>query len=130
MIMKVPNCSGNNFVGAGDTSSYDSDIEDDFSTPPNEEETDDFSDYLWMENEEEFDKQEMQKLEEEALMEECIEAMLLEEMNKEEINQNVDNVNLLLERLDCGSEIEPDVQNSTLNPMAKEFIPNFVIASN
>lgn len=88
--MKVPNCSGNNFVGAGDTSSYDSDIEDDFSTPPNEEETDDFSDYLWMENEEEFDKQEMQKLEDEALMEECIEAMLLDEIKQEEIDQNVE----------------------------------------
>lgn len=88
--MKVPNCSGNNFVGAGDTNSYDSDVEDDFSTPPNEEETDDFSDYLWMENEEEFDKQEMQKLEDEALMEECIEAMLLDEIKQEEIDQNVE----------------------------------------
>ncbi|XP_026465034.1 uncharacterized protein LOC113367662 [Ctenocephalides felis] len=39
----------------------------------------DFSEYLWMENEEEFDKQVMQQLEEEALMEQCIEAMLEDE---------------------------------------------------
>lgn len=36
---------------------------------------DDFSEYMWMLNEEEFDKEEMQRLEEEALMEQCIEAM-------------------------------------------------------
>lgn len=36
---------------------------------------DDFSEYMWMMNEEEFDKEEMQRLEEEALMEQCIEAM-------------------------------------------------------
>uniref|UniRef100_A0A1B6KFZ4 Ataxin-2 C-terminal domain-containing protein n=1 Tax=Graphocephala atropunctata TaxID=36148 RepID=A0A1B6KFZ4_9HEMI len=37
---------------------------------------DDFSEYLWMENEEEFDKQILQQLEEEALMEHCLEVML------------------------------------------------------
>lgn len=35
----------------------------------------DFSEYLWMENEEEFEQQIMQQLEEEALMQQCIEAM-------------------------------------------------------
>lgn len=34
-----------------------------------------FEEYLWMENEEEFDKTELQRLEEEALMKECIENM-------------------------------------------------------
>lgn len=37
---------------------------------------DDFTEYLWMENEEEFDKLEWQRLEEEELMEQCIENML------------------------------------------------------
>lgn len=41
----------------------------------------DFAEYLWMENEEEFDKQVMQQLEEEELMEQCLEAMLEEEHN-------------------------------------------------
>jgi len=40
----------------------------------------DFSEYLWMENEEEFEQQIMQQLEEEALMQQCIEAMQ-DEMN-------------------------------------------------
>lgn len=34
-----------------------------------------FEEYLWMENEEEFDKSELQRLEEEALMKECMENM-------------------------------------------------------
>lgn len=33
---------------------------------------DDFTEYLWMENEEEFDKLEWQRLEEEELMKQCI----------------------------------------------------------
>ncbi|KAL1492970.1 hypothetical protein ABEB36_011124 [Hypothenemus hampei] len=40
----------------------------DFEAPPEN----DFSEYMWMEHEEEFDKEVMQRLEEEALMEECI----------------------------------------------------------
>uniref|UniRef100_A0A1A9Z847 Ataxin-2 C-terminal domain-containing protein n=1 Tax=Glossina pallidipes TaxID=7398 RepID=A0A1A9Z847_GLOPL len=40
----------------------------------------DFSEYLWMENEEEFDKIELQRLEEEELMKECIDAMLEDEL--------------------------------------------------
>lgn len=46
---------------------------------------DDFSEYLWMENEEEFDKLEMQRLEEEALMEQCIEAMLEDELEEQQL---------------------------------------------
>lgn len=34
-----------------------------------------FDEYLWMENEEEFDKTELQRLEEEELMRECMENM-------------------------------------------------------
>lgn len=36
----------------------------------------DFAEYLWMENEEEFDKIEWQRLEEEELMKQCMENML------------------------------------------------------
>lgn len=35
----------------------------------------DFSEYFWMENEEEFDRQVLKELEEEALMEQCMQAM-------------------------------------------------------
>lgn len=37
---------------------------------------DDFTEYLWMENEEEFDKLEWQRLEEEELIKQCLENMM------------------------------------------------------
>lgn len=81
MKMKIPNGGnlGNNYynhdIGVIQYIS-DSDSSDDLDSPtiPG-----DFSEYLWMENEEEFDQEVMKQLEEEALMEQCIEAMLEEE---------------------------------------------------
>ncbi|CAH1158789.1 unnamed protein product [Phyllotreta striolata] len=72
----------------------------------------DFSEYLWMEHEEEFDKEVMQRLEEEALMEECLEAFMNDENNsnpatQQSIPASVDNV-----------------ANSKLNPEAAEFVPS------
>lgn len=59
MRMKIPNCYvSNSYYACGDRETYDSDPED-YPTPPNEESSEhveDFSEYLWMENEEEFDK--------------------------------------------------------------------------
>lgn len=53
--------------------------QDDFDTENQDENgsenTENFEEYLWMENEEEFDKTELQRLEEEALMRECMENM-------------------------------------------------------
>lgn len=43
--------------------------------------------YMWMENEEEFDKEEMQRLTEEELMEQAKEAMLLDEIAEEVENE-------------------------------------------
>lgn len=90
MRMKIPSGGG---LGNGyynhDVSiiSYlsDSDESDDFDSPTLDG---DFSEYMWMENEEEFDQQVMKQLEEEALMEQCIEAMLEEEP---EIYNNIQN---------------------------------------
>ncbi|CAB0016743.1 unnamed protein product [Nesidiocoris tenuis] len=59
-------------------------------------EASDFSEYMWMENEEEFDQEVMKQLEEEALMEQCIEAMLEDEL---------------------------EGKGPTLNPDAAEFVP-------
>lgn len=79
MIMKMPNNAGSNdYYGQGDNyeldnDDYDAAIDSDGNLDG------DFSEYLWMADEEEFDKLEMQRLEEEALMEECLEAMLEEE---------------------------------------------------
>lgn len=63
----------------------DSETSDDIDSPTIDG---DFSEYMWMENEEEFDQQVMKQLEEEALMEQCIEAMLEEE---HEIYNNLQN---------------------------------------
>uniref|UniRef100_A0A6M2DMR7 Putative polyadenylate-binding protein-interacting protein 2b n=1 Tax=Xenopsylla cheopis TaxID=163159 RepID=A0A6M2DMR7_XENCH len=90
----------------------------------------DFSEYLWMENEEEFDKQVMQQLEEEALMEQCIEAMLEDERealtstvratwsNGFDASDLCDDMSTL-----CVSLGADAVANSTLNPLAAEFVP-------
>ncbi|XP_048003146.1 translation initiation factor IF-2 isoform X2 [Leguminivora glycinivorella] len=85
---------------------------------------DDFADYMWMENEEEFDKQVMQQLEEEALMEQCIEAMLEDEQREQLERHNphyptTSNGNPSL-------SLEETVSRSTLNPLAAEFVPTFV----
>ncbi|KAL1492969.1 hypothetical protein ABEB36_011124 [Hypothenemus hampei] len=77
----------------------------DFEAPPEN----DFSEYMWMEHEEEFDKEVMQRLEEEALMEECIAYMSSE-------NASFQNP--------ADGQVEIDsVVNSKLNPEAAEFIP-------
>ncbi|GFG39132.1 hypothetical protein Cfor_10611 [Coptotermes formosanus] len=80
--MKIPNGTGSGYYGHDSSViSYLSDSSDvgngdDADSPTLDG---DFSEYMWMENEEEFDKQVMQQLEEEALMEQCIEAMLEDE---------------------------------------------------
>ncbi|XP_017786082.1 PREDICTED: uncharacterized protein LOC108569151 isoform X2 [Nicrophorus vespilloides] len=50
------------------------------SAPPAEET--DFSEYMWMENEEEFDKEVLQRLEEEELMEQCMLQHMLDNENQ------------------------------------------------
>lgn len=47
-----------------------------------------FEEYLWMENEEEFDKTELQRLEEEALMRECMENMQEDGYDNDEMVDN------------------------------------------
>lgn len=125
---------------------YDSDA-DSLSTPPNEESTgpaDDFAEYMWMENEDEFDMQELQRLEEEELMDQCIEAMMMDEMAAAEIMASaalVGNVPRESGLVNILSSLQLDkdhqqqqlirqpkgvnVEKSTLNPLAAEFVPSF-----
>ncbi|XP_038221349.1 uncharacterized protein LOC119839204 isoform X2 [Zerene cesonia] len=86
---------------------------------------DDFADYMWMENEEEFDKQVMQQLEEEALMEQCIEAMLEDEQR--ERHRPVTNGHNNFATTSNGTNsvsLQEAVSRSTLNPLAAEFVPS------
>jgi hypothetical protein len=94
MHMKVPNLSGNSFVGGGDQSYDDhdqttnSDYDDvlEFSSEgEGASASNDFSDFLWMENEELFETEVYASLEEQELMNECLEAHLGLEVHLGEI---------------------------------------------
>lgn len=147
MRMKMPDhnigSSSSGYSNAGNYSdSYDSDP-DGYITPPNEDNSagggpnydEDFSEYMWMENEEEFDKQEMQRLEEEALMEQCIEAMLQDEIDaqeqqhpdgqpKDDAAESAKELCSALSTLQVTKEQKASVEKSTLNPLAAEFVPS------
>ncbi|XP_034937058.1 polyadenylate-binding protein-interacting protein 2 [Chelonus insularis] len=133
MKMKIPNSgSGNGYYGhESGVISYLDNVEPEVDTPAGE--NGDFAEYMWMENEEEFDKQVMEQLEEEELMEECLEAML-EEERQHQRNQAAGWCNAGSEAI-SGNELCQQlnslrvrgdlVKTSTLNPNAAEFIPSF-----
>lgn len=74
--MKVPPNQSDDHIISNPVDNNSSDSEDGLNDLPHSPSREgDFSEYLWMENEEEFEQQIMQQLEEEALMEQCIEAM-------------------------------------------------------
>lgn len=87
----------------------------------------DFSEYLWMENEEEFDKQVMQQLEEEALMEQCIEAMLEDELASQDNQWSSgaqDSVTDICSQMSSLRVNNTELaKSSKLNPLAAEFVP-------
>ncbi|XP_050313607.1 polyadenylate-binding protein-interacting protein 2B [Anthonomus grandis grandis] len=107
-VMKMPpsvdQCSDSGIYEYENALTVNEELENTADQELNSPPEDDFSEYLWMENEEEFDKEVMQRLEEEALMEECIAFMSNENSNS-------------------GSENAGNVTNSKLNPEAAEFIP-------
>ncbi|XP_029176169.1 polyadenylate-binding protein-interacting protein 2B [Nylanderia fulva] len=134
MKMKIPNSgSGNGYYGheTGITSYMDNNSD----TEPEVQgiSDDDFSEYMWMENEEEFDKQVLQQLEEEELMEECLEAMLEEErQHQRNMNSTAwstatgtsdNNAAELCQQLSNLRMPDDLAKQSTLNPDAAEFIP-------
>lgn len=87
-------------------------------------EEDPFAEYMWMENEEEFNRQVEEELWEEEFIELCFQEMLEEEEQWEwfipsrDLPQLQDQTGLLV--LDLDSDV---VMNSSLNPDAKEFTP-------
>ncbi|EDV42635.1 uncharacterized protein Dana_GF16924 [Drosophila ananassae] len=97
-------------------------VDDDESLSDIDDEPD-FSEYMWMENEEEFDKNELQRLEEEEMMQECFEAMIEDEL-EEQINEwekaKTEEQNTALSAL---PKSQCNVEKSILNPMADEFVP-------
>ncbi|KAF4518430.1 hypothetical protein B566_EDAN002083 [Ephemera danica] len=97
----------------------------------------DFTEYLWMENEEEFEKEVMQKLEEEELMEQCLEAMMEDEQEIRNLH-NLHQHEQLQQPCSSSSGTQGELsrhlqallvqdpqlaRQSTLNPNAAEFVP-------
>ncbi|KAG5852237.1 hypothetical protein ANANG_G00060280 [Anguilla anguilla] len=90
-----------------------------------------FAEYMWMENEEEFNRQIEEELLEEEFIERCFQEMLEEEEEYEwfipardlpqTINQLQDQLNGLA--IGDGNITDELVVNSNLNPNAKEFVP-------
>ncbi|XP_056143473.1 polyadenylate-binding protein-interacting protein 2-like [Lampris incognitus] len=99
----------------------------------NLEDSNPFAEYMWMENEEEFNRQVEEELWEEEFIERCFQEMLEEEeqwewfvpsrdLPAQAISQLQDQLNLLV----LGGDVvlyEDVVVNSNLNPNAKEFTP-------
>ncbi|VVC42253.1 Ataxin-2, C-terminal [Cinara cedri] len=115
---------------------YDTESNSDSIDPPTRD--GDFSEYMWMENQEEFDLQVMKELEEKELMKECLEAMLDDEHSGKngtangdaQMNGSSSSTSSLNHRLDhlslnspCNNGDQPRQSTSTLNPDAAEFVP-------
>ncbi|KAM7000057.1 polyadenylate-binding protein-interacting protein 2-like [Tautogolabrus adspersus] len=98
-------------------------------------EEDPFAEYMWMENEEEFNRQVEEELWEEEFIERCIQELLEEEEQWEwfipsrdlpgqTVSQLQDQISLLVLDSDVHADADYEiVVNSNLNPNAKEFIP-------
>ncbi|XP_050497374.1 polyadenylate-binding protein-interacting protein 2B [Diabrotica virgifera virgifera] len=98
------------------TEGIENNVVEDFNTAPEN----DFSEYMWMEHEEEFDKEVMQRLEEEALMEECLQAFMNDENNL--ANTQLQDVNSAQSQQSVPAP--ESIANSKLNPEAAEFVPS------
>ncbi|XP_028271217.1 polyadenylate-binding protein-interacting protein 2-like [Parambassis ranga] len=94
-----------------------------------------FAEYMWMENEEEFNRQVEEELWEEEFIEHCFQEMLEEEEQREwfipsrdlpsqTVSQLQEQISLLVLDGDLHADADFDVVvNSSLNPNAKEFTP-------
>ncbi|XP_048387689.1 polyadenylate-binding protein-interacting protein 2-like isoform X3 [Stegostoma tigrinum] len=94
-----------------------------------ESEANPFAEYMWMEHEEEYDRQVEEELWEEEFLERCFQEMLDEEDQEwfiperdlPAINQMQQQMNGL--SISDSNKTEELVSKSTLNPDAKEFVP-------
>ncbi|XP_032775271.1 polyadenylate-binding protein-interacting protein 2-like [Rattus rattus] len=95
------------------------------------EEDNPFAEYMWMENEEEFNRQIEEELWEEEFIERCFQEMLEEEEEHEwfiparDLPQTMDQIQDQFNDLviSDGFSLEDLVVKSNLNPNAKEFVP-------
>ncbi|NWV99420.1 PAI2B protein, partial [Machaerirhynchus nigripectus] len=89
-----------------------------------EKESDPFAEYLWMENEEDFDRQVEEELQEQEFLDRCFQEMLEEEerdwfVPARDLPQGM--APIPQQRHGLGAE--DILSKSNLNPDAKEFVP-------
>ncbi|XP_061524535.1 polyadenylate-binding protein-interacting protein 2B isoform X1 [Phyllopteryx taeniolatus] len=93
-----------------------------------------FAEYMWMENEEEYNRQVEEELLEQEFLDRCFQEMLEEEdqhwfiPSRDLNNQGVEQLQQQLNGLSVGvnvhhNNVEEVARKSILNPEAKEFIP-------
>ncbi|XP_028834840.1 polyadenylate-binding protein-interacting protein 2B-like isoform X1 [Denticeps clupeoides] len=88
-----------------------------------------FAEYMWMENEEEYNRQVEEELLEQEFLERCFQEMLDEEdqdwfIPARDLPSGVGQIQQQLNGLSVNdSSTEDIVRKSSLNPEAKEFIP-------
>ncbi|XP_039579654.1 polyadenylate-binding protein-interacting protein 2B isoform X2 [Passer montanus] len=95
-----------------------------------EHEHDPFAEYMWMENEEDFDRQVEEELQEQEFLDRCFQEMLEEEdqdwfIPARDLPQGMGQLQQQLHGLSVGDGhgSEDILSKSNLNPDAKEFVP-------
>ncbi|KFV16544.1 Polyadenylate-binding protein-interacting protein 2B, partial [Pterocles gutturalis] len=97
----------------------------------NEKETNPFAEYMWMENEEDFNRQVEEELQEQEFLDRCFQEMLEEEdqewfIPSRDLPQGMAQLQQQLHGLSVGGDghaSEDILSKSNLNPDAKEFVP-------
>ncbi|XP_042193720.1 polyadenylate-binding protein-interacting protein 2 [Callorhinchus milii] len=119
--MKTPNVNN--------TSSGSGTQEEIVSNGHTESEPNPFAEYMWMEHEEEYNRQVEEELWEEEFLERCFQQMLDEEDKEWFIpERDLPGINQIQQQMNGlsvndSSKTEELVSKSTLNPDAKEFVP-------
>ncbi|KAM6976818.1 polyadenylate-binding protein-interacting protein 2B-like [Aplochiton taeniatus] len=104
-------------------------VEKDMSNGHKEGEADPFAEYMWMENEEEYNRQVEEELLEQEFIERCFEEMLEDEdhdwfIPSRDLNPGMGQLQRQLNGLTVSDGNPEDVaRKSSLNPEAKEFVP-------
>ncbi|NWH94044.1 PAI2B protein, partial [Aegithalos caudatus] len=103
--------------------------EDPAGNGPEEKESNPFAEYMWMENEEDFNRQVEEELQEQEFLDRCFQEMLEEEEERDwfiparDLPQGMGQLQQQLHGLALGEgHGEQDIK-SNLNPDAKEFVP-------
>ncbi|KFU91020.1 Polyadenylate-binding protein-interacting protein 2B, partial [Chaetura pelagica] len=95
-----------------------------------EKENNPFAEYMWMENEEDFNRQVEEELQEQEFLDRCFQEMLEEEdqdwfIPSRDLPQGMGQLQQQLNGLSVGDShnSEDILSKSNLNPDAKEFVP-------